>query len=476
MQQQRQRNHSYQKSKMKSTRVLVTAEVSNKFVIPKREYNKQYSNIYFHRLRQLKASVTARARALHPELPVMAKLLDVQMGAVCIVVGTVYKRMQLQPSVLKEYAQERAILPMPVSASFTSDDDSLVLEDEFGRVPLLLPTAARSQQQSLVHRLVTGVVCALVGEEVDGGDFLVREFIEPACAPQKPLALLRDGEPRYLAFASDLCVGSASGEQALLLELLAAFLLSSPLAPHIARLVVAGNLIAPPSAANVELPSGSKALSHKSLSQFSVPVAAADTFVARICASLPLDVVPGARDPASYALPQQPLNMCLFPLSSHYASLTCSTNPYEATFDDGRVLVAGNGGQVLESMLRYVRDMTPLQAMRKCLEWRHVAPTAPDALACYPFVQRDRFVLTQTPHVLFVGDQNEYESELAELDVGPVGVADDDGAAATTATTTAATKAHVLLLRVPKFSTTGTIVLLDLNTMQPEPVTFEASF
>jgi DNA polymerase delta subunit 2 len=117
--------------------------------------------------------------------------------------------------------------------------------------------------------------------------------------------------------------------------------------------------------------------------------------------------------------------------------------------------------------------------MRKCLEWRHVAPTAPDALACYPFVQRDRFVLTQTPHVLFVGDQNEYESELAELDVGPVGVADEEGAAAattTTAATSAATKAQVLLLRVPKFSTTGTIVLLDLNTMQAEPVTFEASF
>jgi DNA polymerase delta subunit 2 len=126
-------------------------------------------------------------------------------------------------------------------------------------------------------------------------------------------------------------------------------------------------------------------------------------------------------------------------------------------------------------MLRYVRDMTALDTMRKCLEWRHMAPTAPDALACYPFVQRDRFVLTRTPNVYFVGDQNEFESELAELAIGPIGAEGQDAAAVATAASSSA-KARVRLLRVPKFSQTNTLVLLDLNTLDVETVKFDTLF
>jgi DNA polymerase delta subunit 2 len=376
--------------------------------------------------------------------------------------------MRLQPSVLKEYALERAILPMPVSASFTADDDSLVLEDEYGRVPLV----AAPDCDLRVHQLVTGVVLALVGEEIDGGDLLVHSVIEPGCPPQLPL---RDPTPlpRLVAFVSDLAIGTADGELALRHEMLSDFLLSSPLAPRIGRLIIAGNLVAAPAAAAAELPSGTKPLSARSLSQLAAPVNAADIFLARLCASLVVDVVPGAQDPASFALPQQPLNMCLFPVASHFPSLSATTNPYEATIDG--VSIVGNGGQVAESMLRYVRDMTALDTMRKCLEWRHMAPTAPDALACYPFVQRDRFVLTRTPNVYFVGDQNEFESELAELAIGPIGAEGQDAAAVATAASSSA-KARVRLLRVPKFSQTNTLVLLDLNTLDVETVKFDTLF
>ena len=43
--------------------------------------------------------------------------------------------------------------------------------------------------------------------------------------------------------------------------------------------------------------------------------------------------------------------------------------------------------------------------MERSLQWRHLAPTAPDTLPCYPFCDTDPFVLGECPHVYFVGNQ-----------------------------------------------------------------------
>lgn len=46
-----------------------------------------------------------------------------------------------------------------------------------------------------------------------------------------------------------------------------------------------------------------------------------------------------------------------------------------------------------------------LDLMCRCLDWAHLAPTAPDTLSTYPFPDRDPFILGSTPHVLFAGNQ-----------------------------------------------------------------------
>ncbi len=46
-----------------------------------------------------------------------------------------------------------------------------------------------------------------------------------------------------------------------------------------------------------------------------------------------------------------------------------------------------------------------LKLMEGTLQWRHLAPTAPDTLPCYPFCDTDPFVLDACPHVYFVGNQ-----------------------------------------------------------------------
>ena len=53
-----------------------------------------------------------------------------------------------------------------------------------------------------------------------------------------------------------------------------------------------------------------------------------------------------------------------------------------------------------------------LADLARTLEWRHIAPTAPDTLGCYPFFTDDPFVVETSPHVYFAGNQKSFASKL----------------------------------------------------------------
>lgn len=55
-----------------------------------------------------------------------------------------------------------------------------------------------------------------------------------------------------------------------------------------------------------------------------------------------------------------------------------------------------------------------LDLLSKTLTWRHLAPTAPDTLTCYPFADDDPFVMQQCPHIMFAGNQPQFESRMME--------------------------------------------------------------
>jgi DNA polymerase delta subunit 2 len=145
---------------------------------------------------------------------------------------------------------------------------------------------------------------------------------------------------------------------------------------------------------------------------------------------VPVDVMPGPEDPSNYTLPQQPLHHCLLPRAARYSTVRLVTNPFEAWV--GRRLLLGCSGQTIEDMLKYTRvetgpegegnGVTEADAMEvdaasrpavdpvhrlleDTLRWRHMAPTAPDTLPCYPFCDSDPFVLEECPHVYFCGNQ-----------------------------------------------------------------------
>lgn len=216
--------------------------------------------------------------------------------------------------------------------------------------------------------------------------------------------------------------------------------------------------------------------------------------------------LPGAGDPANYSLPQQPLHRCLLPGSSPFPTLHRVTNPHDFSVDG--VAFLGTSGQNVDDVFRWGRgrrrrggergsrgggcgahpcapsmvlrsflvvsrcsNLMPLcilpfygrysdiedrtAILERLLRWRHLIPTAPDTLAAYPYYDADPFIITSTPHVLFAGGQPAFASALVPLENG-----DSPG---------------VRVVAVPNFSSTGTIVLVNLQTLEVRPVQFDAS-
>jgi len=115
------------------------------------------------------------------------RIMYLTQGVTNVVVGTLYKDMKLKPNILLEYTKERYIdsdIPKTVddmegdnvTDHRTSAEDVYILEDETGRIKLVLDTI-KDEQKELVSSLVTGVIVAVLGEQDHNGYLIVKEFI-----------------------------------------------------------------------------------------------------------------------------------------------------------------------------------------------------------------------------------------------------------------------------------------------------------
>ena len=102
-------------------------------------------------------------------------------------------------------------------------------------------------------------------------------------------------------------------------------------------------------------------------------------------------------------------------------------------------------------------SLSRLDILTNTLLWRHMAPTAPDTLPCYPFGDSDPFVISPhyLPHVYFAGGGGSYGSRWVPGTGGAAG-------------------SGVRVVSVPDFSSTGTAVLVDLTspTLQTQALVF----
>ncbi|KAL3632420.1 DNA polymerase delta subunit 2 [Castilleja foliolosa] len=415
------------------------------FEIQKEMYRgQQYSQIYFARLQLMRTLLYSLLPTWKPHLP-SCTVLQLEEGKECVIVGTLFKDMKLKPTILDEYSKERSTTPLVKPHNFIHSDDYLVLEDESGRVKLSCPSLSPSVY-------VTGIVVALHGKETAAGDFMVEDILEADLPPQmKPPP--SSVEDKFVVFVSGLSVGSTSANPLhfqLFVDHITGHLgdeQQQGIAAQIVQVVIAGD--------SVELPralfSGQN-LGSKDNSKLSEPVKELDILLTQVASGIPIDIMPGANDPANFSMPQQPLNRCLFPGSKAYNTFRSCTNPHSFELDNVRFL--GSSGQNIDDLAKYSDANGKLGFLERTLRWRHIAPTAPNTLGCYPFTDRDPFFIESCPHVYFVGNQEKYETKLIE---GPEGQV-------------------VRLICIPRFSETGIAVVLNLKNLQCHTLSFGTQF
>ena len=469
--------------------VKAYAHRDDRFALDKKIYG-QYFQLYYQRLMLLLPRLKLAVEAKWPGAST-AKVLDLKEGEECVIMGTLYKDMKLKPSILDEYGKDLALGATIAAKKFTADDDALVLEDEGARVRLV--GAAVDPKQ-----FVTGVVVACRGKVAQDGEFEVSETCFPAPAPQKPFpvaekdastaaaaaaaaAASRPPPGEYVALVSGLRVGDARASDPAALELLLDYLtgnlgssLDQRAAASVARVVVAGGALAEPEArAAAAGGAGQSAGQIQDVANVRAQLRSLDVFLTQLACSVPVDVMPGEGDPTNQALPQQPLHPCLFPEAARFAPATfaAATNPHD--FSVGSCDFLGTSGQNVDNMRAYMdvasnmdtdmdtdtevktnlgaRGAESLDLMASSLRWQHVAPSAPDTLACYPYKDRDPFYVSSSPHVYFAGNQPAFGARV---------VRDGD--------------TKTLLVSVPDFATTGIVAMVNVDTLECFPARFGA--
>jgi len=181
------------------------------FGVPEASFvNHQFSNMYFSRLRELRTSVEEAACALWGKAIVgrAVKTLDVEPGDEVVVIGTLYKDMKRKPNVMDEVTrdvlEQLQGMDEAVQAKYCGEDDTMLLEDESGRIALA-GEVLRGQP------LVTGAIVAVRGSLSETGELVVTGLCLPGLPPQRALAApaAADGG-RYVALVSGLHVGHGS--------------------------------------------------------------------------------------------------------------------------------------------------------------------------------------------------------------------------------------------------------------------------
>jgi DNA polymerase delta subunit 2 len=174
-----------------------------------------------------------------------------------------------------------------------------------------------------------------------------------------------------------------------------------------------------------------------------------DDLLVQLAGSVSTDLLPGENDPATGILPQQPLHKCMFPQASAYPTFQSVTNPYSCVVGGREVLILS--GQTIGDVVKNCDLSDTIDILEHFVKWGHVAPTCPDTLGCYPTYMEDPFVLEYMPDILVASNQAEFNWKRIVVNEKPV-----------------------LLLSVPIFSSSRSIVQIDLSSLNPSILEFES--
>lgn len=390
--------------------------------------------------------------------------------------------MVLKPNILDDISKDHWIAAPPPREKYTSPDgsDKIMLEDESGRLRLM-GTALKDEM--LVTGCIIAVMGT---ENANGDFEVIDVKLPDLPAQpdrwslespkqQQQNSKTKASPGSKVALISGLELTGNDGDT-LALDLLTEYLLGEAGSPsqqasaaNISRLIILGNSLAeatllpahddttgPPHGKKSNVATAKK-YGYDASAYNPAPTAQLDAFLSTLLPSIPITLLPGALDPANVSMPQQPLHPALFPNSRAYtdppppvptappatASATSTTkktpkppppaHPLHPTTNPTYASLAGHlllltSGQPTHDVSKYLPldptapDPSTLDLMALTLQWRLIAPTAPDTLWCYPFQARDPFVMAERrcPHLYAVGNAQEFGTRVVRGTEGQV--------------------------------------------------------
>ncbi|KAH8833572.1 DNA polymerase alpha/epsilon subunit B-domain-containing protein [Flagelloscypha sp. PMI_526] len=435
-------------------------------------YRHQFSHLYYSRLNLLRPDVQEAAQVKWKEAEYSEHVSEIKRGKMCWTVGTIFMDMPLKPDVIEEACRDSELPPLEKRVKIYSPDDKVIMEDESGRIRLV----GKLLQSAM---LVTGVICAALGTETAKGEFEVADFCYAGLTPQNLVdeSGSSTGETEqkdeWIAAVSGLLLGIPTPADSLI-QMLVEYLTgegsseaeSQFAASNIARLFVLGDSMVT-IIEEIEVDEKKLKYGQETTTYSDVPLNTLTSCLQEVARSLPVHVLPGGIDLAGGTLPQQAWPKGMFgPMISDIPAFSTETNPtyltVETTREDRPVVsrrLLLNSGQPLNDMASYfpTPPITRLGLLEATLRWRHVAPTAPDTLYCFPYTHEDPFIMDSTPDLYIVGGQPKFGTKLVKEKIEGNG------------------EARCRLVLVPSFSATGTIVLVNLRTLEVRTITFKVS-
>ncbi|KZC11620.1 PREDICTED: DNA polymerase delta small subunit-like [Dufourea novaeangliae] len=422
-----------------------------KFELSSKNFEEQYSSIYVARLTALRYHLLQKVKVkwAQYEVVTLSELCEKNEGNDYIIIGTLYKHQELKPSILRELSEELQITTQTPRTNYAAFKDLIFLEGETLRIKLV-------GSHMNIQNVVTGIVCAVLGHELNSGEFYVVDWCFPGCN-LKPIALnkpLKQCGKILLISGLDLANNTQSLSLNLFSEWISGMIGCTEVQREVASIVciiIAGNSVR----GSIEVYNHKEYFITKAHNEAIFKEAAAvtyklDNFLASIAQCCPIILMPGEFDPSCHALPQQSLHPCILPQCSRLKRFYGVTNPWCGRINS-RIIAGSSGQPILDIMnVSGLANTSPLTWLECTLDWKHYAPTAPDTVPAYPYSKIDPFIITEYPDIYFAGNMDKYDTKLVTANEGQT----------------------IRVICIPKFSETQTAVLVDLQDLRSQPVSF----
>ncbi|XP_029171239.1 DNA polymerase delta subunit 2-like isoform X2 [Nylanderia fulva] len=432
-------------------RKIVSFKDFGRFKLSEKKYDDNSLNIYTARLNDLREDMLRKAKLKwtnYSYVEVSRLALEDQEKSY-ILIGILYKDQKLKPSLLRDLSKELQLEVQP-NKNYASTDDKLFLEDETLRIRLV-------GNHVNIQEVVTGLICAILGHELENGTFWVEDWCFPGYCPKPCVSSgsLVENAKILLVSGLDLVNNADQLSLDLLSEWITGMVGSINTQEEeavIARVIVAGNTIR--GSANIHHHTGyneTKSYDQLKIKEDITAMHKLDSYLSNILHCCCVVLMPGEFDPTcNYSMPQQPFHPCTLQKSARFKSMHGATNPWIGDIG-GRVVAGSCGGPIVDIMkVAGLFELSPLEWLERTLIWRHYAPTGPDTLPIHPFFKNDPFVMKECPDIYFAGNMDKYDTKLITADEGQM----------------------IRLICIPKFSETKTAVLVNLQDLTAQPISF----